>query len=92
VPDFTEIAQIFGVNYQACVAWSAMVLVYVAAMKEFVPQLQGKITLIVAAIFSIGGGVLIHYKLGVQPMVVSSLMIFGAAVGAFKLMKKMGGQ
>lgn len=92
--DLTQIGLLFGINVVALTESTAAVMVIIAAIKKAVPSIQGKVTMIISAVMAIIFGVTTNITLGVSGipiMIISALLIWGGTVGAWELVKKVGG-
>lgn len=93
---FQKVFDFFGISMTDTIAFGGTVSLFVSFLKTFLPQLQGKVTRIVAGAISIALSVKAYW--GVPPagpdivaIIASSFFVWAIALGAFGLIKKAGG-
>lgn len=93
ITGFEAIFQLFKINGSTTIALAGFVMALLAAVKKFLPQLQGNVSVIAAGVLSL----LFSAKAYWFPtpdwfaIIMSAIFVFGFAVGGFELVKKAGG-
>ena len=95
--DFQKIFEMFNLDVETTGALIAFVMLLLAAIKKWVPAIHGKISVAVAAGFSILFSAKAYWTASISggvdifAMIMSSIFVFLGSIGVFELIKKTGG-
>lgn len=90
--ELTQLAEQYGINLATTASLVTLIMVLVATLKKYVPQIQGNITVAVSGVFAILGGMATAWDKGLVPIIISAVIVFIGTTGIWEVIKKNSGE